>query len=29
VGLVNLKTAAPLGIKLPPSIRQRADKVIE
>jgi hypothetical protein len=29
VGLVNLKTAAAPGIKLPPSIRQRADKAIE
>ena len=29
MGLVKLKTAEALGIKLPPSIRQRADKVIE
>jgi hypothetical protein len=28
VGLVNLKTAEVLGIKLPPSIRQRADKAM-
>jgi hypothetical protein len=29
VGLVNLKPAEAVGIKLPPSIPQRADKVIE
>jgi hypothetical protein len=29
VGLVNLKTGEAVGIKLPPSIPQRADKVIE
>jgi hypothetical protein len=29
VGLVHLKTAEALGIKLPPSIRQRADKAKE
>jgi hypothetical protein len=29
VGLVNLKTAEALGVKLPPSIRPRADKAME
>jgi hypothetical protein len=29
VGLVNLNTAEALNIKLPPSILQPADKVIE
>jgi hypothetical protein len=29
VRLVDLKTAEALGIKLPPSIRQRADKAKE